>query len=172
MRTTKNCTEKIRETRETHQSDCAEAVKYLRDAADVLEGGGEAQGEEKERRGQHVKCEKINQNKRAQLKNKINNSLTKRTKSSSSSARNTVHSARARGASLRARANRAQSTSIVVSENKFENNYAHLKKSTTTNKTSEQNEPNSSWQLRKYTNMSRGTHLALARKNENLNFWR
>ena len=33
-------------TRKTHQSDRAEAVKYLRDAADVLEGGGEARGEE------------------------------------------------------------------------------------------------------------------------------
>jgi hypothetical protein len=66
----------------------------------------------------------------------------------------------------------AQSTSIVVSEKKIENNYAHLKKSTTTNKTSSRNEPNSSWQLRIYTNMSRGTHLALARKNENSNFLR
>jgi hypothetical protein len=61
----------------------------------------------------------------------------------------------------------------VVSENKFENNCAHKKKSTATNKISEQNEPNSSWQLRKYANMSRGTHRALVRKNENLNFqWR
>ena len=33
--------------RETHQSDHAEAVKYLREAADVLEGGGEARGEKK-----------------------------------------------------------------------------------------------------------------------------
>ena len=41
-------------TRKTHQSDRAEAVKYLRDAADVLEGGGEARGEEKERRAQHM----------------------------------------------------------------------------------------------------------------------
>ena len=94
------------------------------------------------------------------------------TKSSSLSARNTAHSARTLGISLRARAESAQSTSIVVSENNFENNYAHLKKSTTTNKTSAQNEPNSSWQLRKYTNMSRGTHLALARMNENSNFLR
>ena len=52
-RTTKYCTEKIQETRETHQIDCAEAVKYLRDAADVLEGDGEARGEERRRRGAH-----------------------------------------------------------------------------------------------------------------------
>jgi hypothetical protein len=58
MRTTKNCTEKIQETRETHQSDRAEAVKYLRDAADVLKGGGEARREEKERRAQHMSSEK------------------------------------------------------------------------------------------------------------------
>ena len=30
----------------------------MRDAADVLEGDGEARGEEKERRAQHVKCKK------------------------------------------------------------------------------------------------------------------
>ena len=47
MSTTENCTEKIRETRETHQSDCAEAAKYLRDAADVLDKRGEARGEKK-----------------------------------------------------------------------------------------------------------------------------
>jgi hypothetical protein len=36
MRTTEKCTEKNQKARETHQSDRAEAVKYLRDAADVL----------------------------------------------------------------------------------------------------------------------------------------
>ena len=40
--------------RKTHQSDRAEAVKYLRDAADVLKGGGEARGEDKERRAQNI----------------------------------------------------------------------------------------------------------------------
>ncbi len=45
-------------TRKTHQSDRAEAVKYLRDAADVLKGGGEARREEKERRAQHMSSEK------------------------------------------------------------------------------------------------------------------
>jgi hypothetical protein len=47
-----------RAARKTHQSDRAEAVKYLRDAADVLKGGGEARREEKERRAQHMSSEK------------------------------------------------------------------------------------------------------------------
>jgi len=42
MRTTKNHREKIQEARETHQMDLADAAKYLRDAADVLEKRGEA----------------------------------------------------------------------------------------------------------------------------------
>jgi hypothetical protein len=46
MRTTKNCTEKIQEARETHHSDHVEAAKDLRGAADMLEGRGEARGEE------------------------------------------------------------------------------------------------------------------------------
>jgi hypothetical protein len=46
MRTNKNCTEKIQEARKTHQSDHAEATKFLHGAADVLEGRGEARGEE------------------------------------------------------------------------------------------------------------------------------
>ena len=46
MRTTKKCREKTQEARETHQSDHAEAAKYLRGAANVLEGRGEAGGEE------------------------------------------------------------------------------------------------------------------------------
>ena len=55
MRTTKNGTEKIQEPRETHQCDHAEAAKYLRGAADVLEGREKVRGEEKEeRRSQHM----------------------------------------------------------------------------------------------------------------------
>jgi hypothetical protein len=50
MRTTKNHCEKNHEARETHQMDLAEAAKYLRDAADVLEKGG-ARGMRKE--GEH-----------------------------------------------------------------------------------------------------------------------
>ena len=42
MRTTKNGAVTIQETCETHQSDYAEAAKYLRGAVDVLEGRGEA----------------------------------------------------------------------------------------------------------------------------------
>ena len=42
MRTTKNHSEKIHEARETHQMDLADAAKYLRNAADVLEKRGEA----------------------------------------------------------------------------------------------------------------------------------
>ena len=54
MRTTKNCAKKIQEARETHQSDHAEAEKYLRGAVDVLEGREEARGEQEDKSAQNT----------------------------------------------------------------------------------------------------------------------